>query len=205
MLVSRSMTSDDGVFIPFSNNLFFAPPLRWITFPCCFSRSKSAKGWSTGCKIFRLFFFLWCWYCVSFLRVSEVEIEMAFTTASILLVQKYFKKLSLLGLLLCLSKPLYDFVISVFSKFGYDCRSCVYCKVLFHYTVPVWKSTLLVFWIWNIIYWGPHLCPQPTCMLFLLYHLWVLVHLNYRDIKQLSQKGGEGGGGGVHRPPRTTP
>ena len=59
----------------------------------------------------------------------------------------------------------------------------VYCKVLFHYTVPVWKSTLLVTGIWNIIYWGPHLCPQPTCMLFLLYHLWVLVHLNYRDIK----------------------
>ena len=28
MLVSRLMTSDDGVFIPFSNNLFFAPPLR---------------------------------------------------------------------------------------------------------------------------------------------------------------------------------
>ena len=27
-------------------------------------------------------------------------------------------------------------------------------------------------------------------MLFLLYHLWVLVHLNYRDIKQLSHKGG---------------
>ena len=27
-LVSRSMTSDDGVFIPFSNNLFFAPALR---------------------------------------------------------------------------------------------------------------------------------------------------------------------------------
>ena len=54
-----------------------------------------------------------------------------------------------------------------FSKFGYDCRSCVYCKVLFHYTVPVWKSTLLVIGIWNIIYWGPQ-SQQP--MLFLLYH-----------------------------------
>ena len=79
--------------------------------------------------------------------------------------------------------PLYDFVISLFSKFGYDCRSCVYCKVLFHYTVPVWKSTVLVIGIWNIIYWGPHLSPQPTCMLFFRYYLWVLVHLNYRDIK----------------------
>ena len=38
-----------------------------------------------------------------------------------------------------------------FSKFGYDCRSCVYCKVLFHYTVPIWKSTLLVIAIWNNI------------------------------------------------------
>ena len=37
-----------------------------------------------------------------------------------------YKKLPLLGLLLSLSKPLYDFVISLFSKFGYDCRSCVY-------------------------------------------------------------------------------
>ena len=33
----------------------------------------------TGCKIFRLFFFLWCWYCVSFPWVSEVEIEVAVT------------------------------------------------------------------------------------------------------------------------------
>ena len=81
----------------------------------------------------------------------------------------------------------------------------VYCKVLFHYTVPVWKSTVLVIGIWNIIYWGPHLCPQPTCMLFLLYHLWVLVHLNYRDIKQLSQKGGEGGGGGGSQAPQDHP
>ena len=77
----------------------------------------------------------------------------------------------------------------------------VYCKVLFHYTVPVWKSTLLVIGIWNIIYWGPHLSPQPTCMLFLLYHLWVLVHLNYRDIKQLSHKGGRGGVTGPPGPP----
>ena len=79
MLVSRSMTSEYGVFIPFSNNLFFAPALRWITFPCCFSRPKSPKGWSTWCKLFRLFFFLWCWYCVSFPWVSEVEIEIAVT------------------------------------------------------------------------------------------------------------------------------
>ena len=78
----------------------------------------------------------------------------------------------------------------------------MYCKVLFHYTVPAWKSTLLVIGIWNIIYWGPHLCPQPTCMLFLLYHLWVLVHLNYRDIKQLSHKGG---GGRVTGPPGPPP
>ena len=63
----------------FSNNLFFAPALHWITFPCCFSRSKSAKGWSTGSKIFWLFFFLWFWYCVSFPWVSEVEIEIAVT------------------------------------------------------------------------------------------------------------------------------
>ena len=76
----------------------------------------------------------------------------------------------------------------------------VYCKVLFHYTTPVWKSTLLVIGIWNITYWGLHLCPQPTCMLFLLCHLWVLVHLNYRDIKQLSHKGG-GVGGGSQAPP----
>ena len=34
---------------------------------------------STGCKIFRLFFFLWFWYCVSFPWVSEVEIEIAVT------------------------------------------------------------------------------------------------------------------------------
>ena len=50
-----------------------------LTFPCCFSRSKSAKGWSTGSKILRLFFFLWFWYCVSFPWVSEVEIEIAVT------------------------------------------------------------------------------------------------------------------------------
>ena len=81
----------------------------------------------------------------------------------------------------------------------------VYCKVLFHYTTPVWKSTLLVIGIWNITYWGPHLCPQPTCMLFLLCHLWVLVHLNYRDIKQLSHKGGgvEGGSQAPPGPPRS--
>ena len=52
------------------------------------------------------------------------------------------------------------------------------------------------FSIWNIIYWGPHLSPQPTCMLFFRYYLWVLVHLNYRDIK---------GGGGVTGPPGPPP
>ena len=60
-------------------------------FPCCFFRSKSAKGWSTGCKIFQLFFFLWCWYCVSFPWVSQVEIEIAVTKTNcicILLFQK---------------------------------------------------------------------------------------------------------------------
>ena len=81
----------------------------------------------------------------------------------------------------------------------------VYCKVLFHYTAPVWKSTLLVIGIWNIIYWGPHLSPQPTCMLFLLWHLWVLVHLNYRDIKQLSHKGGGGGSQAPQDHPLATP
>ena len=35
-----------------------------------------------------------------------------------LLVKKYFKKLPLLGLLLSLSKPLYDFVISRFQNLG---------------------------------------------------------------------------------------
>ena len=44
-----------------------------LTFPCCFSRSKSPKGWSTGSNIFWLFFFLWFWYCVSFPWVSEIE------------------------------------------------------------------------------------------------------------------------------------
>ena len=44
-----------------------------LTFPCCFSRSKSPKGWSTGNNIFWLFFLLWFWYCVSFPWVSEVE------------------------------------------------------------------------------------------------------------------------------------
>ena len=45
-----------------------------------FSRSKSAKGWSTGCKIFWFFFLpVVCWYCVSFPWVSEVEMEMAVT------------------------------------------------------------------------------------------------------------------------------
>ena len=92
--------------------------------------------------------------------------------------------------------------ISLFSKFGYDCRSCVYCKVLFHYTVPVWKSTLLVVGIWNkIIYWGPHLSLQPTCMLFLLYHLWY--YLNYRDINNYLTRAG--GGGGVTGPPGPPP
>ena len=171
MLVSRSMTRDDGVhvFIPFSNNLFFAPAICWITFRCCFSRSKSAKGWSTGCKIFRLFFFLWCWYCVSFPLVSEVKIEIAVTktncmyTASSKVVQETSS--SWLCFYLFLSHYRYDFVISLFSKFGYDCRSCVYCKVLFRYAVPVWKSTLLVIGIWNIIlYWGPQ-SQQPLLFL----------------------------------------
>ena len=151
MLVSRSMTSEYGVFIPFSNNLFFY-------LSTCFSRPKSPKGWSTWCKLFRLFFFLWCWYCVSFPWVSEVEIEIAVTKTNCMYTASskvVYKKLPLLGLLLSLSKPLYDFVISLFSKFGCDCRSCVYCKVLFHYTVPVWKSTLLVIGMWNIIYRGP--------------------------------------------------
>ena len=53
-----------------------------LTFPCCFSRSKSPKGWSTGSNIFWLFFFLWFWYCVSFPWVSEVEIELAVTTTN---------------------------------------------------------------------------------------------------------------------------
>ena len=54
-----------------------------MTFPCCFSRSKSPKGWFTWCKIFRLFLFLWCWYCVlSFPWASEVEIEIAVTKTS---------------------------------------------------------------------------------------------------------------------------
>ena len=44
-----------------------------LTFPCCFSRSKSPKGWSTGSNIFWLFFFLWFLYCVSFPWVSEIE------------------------------------------------------------------------------------------------------------------------------------
>ena len=59
--------------------LYIQPCICWITFPCCFSRSKSAKGWSTVCKIFLLFFFLWCWYCVNFPWVSEVEMEIAVT------------------------------------------------------------------------------------------------------------------------------
>ena len=80
----------------------------------------------------------------------------------------------------------------------------VYCKVLFHDTVPVWKSTVLVIGIWSIIYWGPQ-SQQPTCMLFLLFHLWVLVHLNYRDIKQLSHKGGGGCGGKSQAPPQDHP
>ena len=52
---------------------------------------------------------------------------------------------------------------------------------------------------WVIIYWGPHLSPQPTCMLFSLYHLWY--YLNYRDVKQLSHKGG----GSVTGPPGPPP
>ena len=58
--------------------------------------------------------------------------------------------------------------------------------------------------IYLFIYWGPHLSPQPTCMLFLLYHLWY--YLNYRDINQLSHKGGGGGGWvGVTGPPGPPP
>ena len=130
---------------------FFVPALRWMTFPCCFSRSKSTKGWSTWCKIFRLFFFLWCWYCVSFPWVSEVETEIAVTktncmyTASSKVVQETF---SLLGLLLSLSKQrfLYDFVISLFSKYGYDCRSCVYCKVLISLYSTSMKLNSFSYW-----------------------------------------------------------
>ena len=171
MLVSRSMTSDDGVFIPFSNNLFFAPALRWITFPCCFSRSKSAKGWSTGCiKIFRMFFFLCCWYCVNFPWVSEVEIEIQVCSSYKNKLHVYCY-LNLACYYLFLSHCMTSNVISLFSKFGYDCRSCVYvyCRVLFQYTVSAWKSTLLiVFGIWNIIYWGPQ-SQQPMNFCYIIY------------------------------------
>ena len=52
---------------------------------------------------------------------------------------------------------------------------------------------------WDLEYYLLRSPFKPTAYmyvkLFLLYHLWVLVHLNYRDIKQLSHKGGGGGGG----------
>ena len=80
MLVGRSMTSDDGVFIPFPSNFIFCSCslLNYLSM-LFFQILKSAKGWSTGSKIFRMFFFLWCGYCVRFPWVSEFEIEIAVT------------------------------------------------------------------------------------------------------------------------------
>ena len=48
---------------------------------------------------------------------------------------------------------------------------------------------------------------MPTAYMYVIFaiSLWVLVHLNYRDIKQLSQKGGEGGGGGGSQAPQDHP
>ena len=63
----------------FSNNLFFAPVLHWITFPCCFPDLNLPKTGPQDVRFFDCFFFLWCWYCVSFPWVSEVEIEIAVT------------------------------------------------------------------------------------------------------------------------------